>query len=174
MVQTSHDDLPLALELDFDASTNRIDLRLYEHTETAGQAAIPLELAFTYNPETPFAPSPSPSRPLARSLCSLSAVREITDDRNKRIKQLYWKLWEFDSNGKSFESLKAEDDFAGEEVEIKQEEIERFCKGAYSRSRPVQNALSSRQSSATSRPPTRAQNPRSRWTLPLSWDGSRS
>lgn len=58
MVQATedYDDLPLAIELDFDPSTSRIDLRLFEHTEQPGQAPIPLELAFTYNPETPFAP----------------------------------------------------------------------------------------------------------------------
>ena len=51
---SSHDDLPKALELEFDAETGQISLTLFEHTDDKG--AVPLTLLYKFSPETPYAP----------------------------------------------------------------------------------------------------------------------
>lgn len=110
------DDLPKALELTFDANTNEINLTLFEHVD---DRAVPLEFKFKYSPETPYCP----------------IAKQDSSSENKACKDAYWKLWELDTpanddgSGKkaTIDELSLDDVFQGEQVEIKQEEIARFC-----------------------------------------------
>lgn len=52
--QDGYEDLPKALELEFDAATGQIALTLFEHTAERG--AVPLTLRYKFAPETPYAP----------------------------------------------------------------------------------------------------------------------
>jgi len=109
--QEAEQELEKALELTFDATTNEINLNVYEYTES-NPMGVPLNLKFTYAPETGYAP-----------------IREITDDRNKRIKAHYWKLWGLDEGKDSnMDALTINNEFEGKVVEIKEEEVARFCR----------------------------------------------
>jgi len=98
-------ELEKALELTFDATTNEINLTLFEHIEAG---PVPLNLKFKYQPE-----------------CGASPIQEVTDDRTARIKEHYYNLWSLDGD---MNALALDDVFQGEEVTIDEKEIERFCK----------------------------------------------
>lgn len=107
------EELPKALELTFDALTNEINLTLFEHVD---ERAVPLEFKFTYSPETPFCP----------------IAKQDSSSENRACKDAYWKLWELDtapdgSKDATIDELSLDDVFQGEEVEIKQDEVSRFC-----------------------------------------------
>lgn len=87
---SASDNLPLALELTFDAASSRINLSLFEHAAGGhGEEPVPLKLAFDYAPDSGYAPS---SSAVAASPLT-DTVREVVDGRNDRIKEHYWKLW---------------------------------------------------------------------------------
>ncbi|KAK4046934.1 fatty acid synthase alpha subunit Lsd1 [Microbotryomycetes sp. JL201] len=101
-------DLPLALSITFDNASSVINMTLHNHQPDASKPSVPLELKYKYEPSAPYAP-----------------VQEITDDRNARIKEHYWKLWEL---GNDQHSLKITDEFQGETVTITEDDIESFCR----------------------------------------------
>ncbi len=104
-------DLPLALSINFAKQSKTISLTLFNRPEPT-VAAIPLELQFQYDPTTPYAP-----------------IHEKVDDRNQRIKQHYWDLWNLDANAtKGMAALNIADEFEGESVTITEDEIEHFCR----------------------------------------------
>ncbi|GAA5878476.1 hypothetical protein JCM8547_005957 [Rhodosporidiobolus lusitaniae] len=104
-------ELPLVLSISFARESSTISMTLFNQPEET-KPALPLELKFKYDPSTPYAP-----------------IHEIVEDRNQRIKQHYWDLWQLDS-GKSqnLEQLNIADEFEGELVTISEEEIEAFCR----------------------------------------------
>lgn len=103
-------ELEKALELTFDASTNEINLTLFEHLQDG--ASVPLHLKYKFQPEVGYCP-----------------IHEIVEDKNKRIKQHYWDLWGLNTDADAtIDALRIDDVFEGETVAIEQEEVERFCK----------------------------------------------
>ncbi|GAA5924777.1 hypothetical protein JCM1841_004145 [Sporobolomyces salmonicolor] len=104
-------ELPLALSISFAPESSTISMTLYNQPE-ASKPAIPLELKYKYDPSTPYAP-----------------IQEITEDRNQRIKQHYWDLWQLDASAtQGMSQLKISDEFQGEDVTISEDEIEAFCR----------------------------------------------
>ena len=105
-------ELEKALELTFDANTNEINLTLFEHVE---KGAVPLNLKFQFLPQVGACP-----------------IQEIVEDRNHRIKQHYWKLWELDENNSSdMDTLKIDAIFEGDEVTVQDEEVARYSDMTY-------------------------------------------
>ncbi|QRW18188.1 fatty acid synthase subunit beta [Rhizoctonia solani] len=100
-----HDPNFKALELTFDPSSSRISLTIFE--ERTG-SSIPLQLAFDYKPSMGYAP-----------------IHEVSDGRNWRIKEFYWKLWFGDNE--ALPEIDIRDTFVGPEVTITAEDVERFC-----------------------------------------------
>lgn len=94
-----------AMELTFAASSGKIQLTIFE--ERRG-SSIPLVFTFQYRPDMGFAP-----------------IHEVVEDRNKHIKQFYWKLWFGDDE--VMPELGLTETFTGPETVIKKEDIERFC-----------------------------------------------
>ncbi|KAI0368773.1 fatty acid synthase [Pilatotrama ljubarskyi] len=101
----AHDPSFKAVEATFHASTSTIDVTVFE--ERRG-VSVPLELHFIYKPSMGFAP-----------------IHEVADDRNKRIKAFYWKLWFGDNE--VLPDINVRDTFTGPEVTIDEEDIENFC-----------------------------------------------
>ncbi|QRV90063.1 fatty acid synthase subunit beta [Ceratobasidium sp. AG-Ba] len=100
-----HDPNFKAVELTFDPSSSRISLTLFE--ERTG-SSIPLSLAFDYKPSMGYAP-----------------IHEVSEGRNWRIKEFYWKLWFGDNE--ALPEIDIRDTFVGPEVTITAEAVERFC-----------------------------------------------
>jgi fatty acid synthase subunit alpha len=94
-----------AVEVKFDSSTKRINMVIYE--ERRG-SSVPLHLQFQYRPDTGYAP-----------------IHEISEGRNHRIKEFYWRLWFGDDE--ALPEIDIRDTFSGPEVTIKAEDIETFC-----------------------------------------------
>jgi len=94
-----------ALEILYSPATRLIDVVIYE--ERCG-TFIPLSLQFEYKPSQGFAP-----------------IHEIAFDRNKRIKQFYWKLWYGDSE--ILPEIDVKEKFVGSEVTISADAVEQFC-----------------------------------------------
>ncbi|GAA5926751.1 trifunctional fatty acid synthase subunit FAS2 [Sporobolomyces koalae] len=104
-------ELPLALSISFAPESSTISMTLFNQPE-ASKPALPLEFKYKYDPSTPYAP-----------------IQEIVEDRNQRIKQHYWDLWQLDaSSTQGLSQLKISDEFEGEEVTISEDEIEAFCR----------------------------------------------
>ncbi len=95
----------LAVDIKYDASSRLINLTLFE--ERRG-TTIPLHLQFKYEPSQAYAP-----------------IHEVSEGRNKRIKEFYWQLW-FGDNEKLPE-LGVRDTFTGPEVTISASDVEAFC-----------------------------------------------
>ncbi|GAA95524.1 uncharacterized protein L969DRAFT_45497 [Mixia osmundae IAM 14324] len=152
---TDFDKLPLAVELDFDEATDLIDLTLYEHirppslVHSSGSSSsdsgtsstdilqsddeilgpdnvVPLKLQYAYKPQYGFAP-----------------LHEVTEGRNERIKQHYWRLWGLDTPStaaqtgatdqdggmrQGFSSLSVDAEFIGDDVYIDHQDVQRFCR----------------------------------------------
>lgn len=103
------DEEDLALEINFDPSSNGIDLTLYEQpSPSTSKAKVPLTLAYKYSPSTGYAP-----------------IHEVSTSRTASIKKHYWALWGF---GDDWNTLGIEDEFQGDEVEVKGDEVEDFCR----------------------------------------------
>lgn len=100
-----HDPNFKAVELTFDPSSSRIALTMFE--ERTG-SSIPLSLAFEYKPSMGYAP-----------------IHEVSEGRNWRIKEFYWKLWFGDNE--VLPEIDIRDTFQGPEVTITAEAVERFC-----------------------------------------------
>ena len=94
-----------AVEIKYDASSKKIDVIVFE--ERSG-VSVPLTLQFVFKPSQGFAP-----------------IHEVATDRNKRIKEFYWKLWYGDNE--TLPAIDLNETFVGPEVTIKQEDVEQFC-----------------------------------------------
>lgn len=94
-----------ALEIIYSPDTKLIKVIIYE--ERRG-AFIPLTFQFEYKPSQGFAP-----------------IHEISSDRNKRIKQFYWKLWYGDNE--VLPEIDVKEKFVGPEVTISADVVEQFC-----------------------------------------------
>jgi fatty acid synthase subunit alpha, fungi type len=94
-----------AVEVKYAADSHRIYLTLFEDRR---DASVPLQLEFEYKPFQGFAP-----------------IHEIASDRNKRIKEFYWKLWFGDDEVLPEIDVRAA--YTGPEVTIDATHIEAFC-----------------------------------------------
>ena len=95
----------LAVDITYDASSRLINLTLFEECQ---RSAVPLCLQFRYQPSQPYAP-----------------IHEVTEGRNKRIKEFYWRLWFGDDE--KLPELNVRDTFTGPEVIISANDVEAFC-----------------------------------------------
>jgi fatty acid synthase subunit alpha, fungi type len=95
----------LAVDIEYDSSSRLINLTLFEERQGC---AIPLYLQFKYQPSQPYAP-----------------IHEVTEGRNKRIKEFYWQLWFGDDE--KLPELNVRDTFTGPEVTISASDVEAFC-----------------------------------------------
>ncbi|KAG8733585.1 3-oxoacyl-[acyl-carrier-protein] synthase [Ceratobasidium sp. 423] len=100
-----HDPNFKALDLTFDPSSSCISLTIFE--ERTG-SSIPLQLAFDYKPSMGYTP-----------------IHEVSEGRNWRIKEFYWKLWFGDYE--TLPEIDIRDTFVGPEVTVTAEAVERFC-----------------------------------------------
>ncbi|KAI0787467.1 fatty acid synthase [Fomes fomentarius] len=100
-----HDPSFQVVEVTFNASTSTIDVTLFEERR---EVAVPLHFHFQYKPSQGFAP-----------------IHEVATDRNKRIKEFYWKLWFGDNE--SLPEIGLRDTFTGPEVTIDEDDVETFC-----------------------------------------------
>ncbi|KAI0950742.1 hypothetical protein AcW1_007973 [Taiwanofungus camphoratus] len=94
-----------AVEVKFDAPSHLIDVVVYEDRR---DVPVPLHLKFLYKPTMGYAP-----------------IHEIAEDRNKRIKEFYWRLWFGDDQ--VLPEINVRETFTGPEVTIEAEEVESFC-----------------------------------------------
>ncbi|KWU43709.1 hypothetical protein RHOSPDRAFT_19103 [Rhodotorula sp. JG-1b] len=84
---------------------------MYDQPEQ-DKPALPLEFKYKYDPSTPYAP-----------------IHEIVEDRNTRIKQHYWDLWNLGGkSGEQFTQLKVTDEFVDDGATISADEVEAFCR----------------------------------------------
>jgi len=94
-----------ALEVEYDDESNLIDVTLYEERKGV---SVPLSLHFEYKPSQGFAP-----------------IHELSDGRNKRIKEFYWKLWYGDDA--TLPKIDIHETFVGPEITIEAKDVEQFC-----------------------------------------------
>ncbi|GBE87869.1 fatty acid synthase [Sparassis crispa] len=94
-----------AVDVKYNAYSHTINVTVYEDCR---DVAIPLKLQFVHKPSMGFAP-----------------IHEVTTDRNRRIKEFYWKLWLGPEENLPEIDLRAT--FTGPEVTIDADEIEAFC-----------------------------------------------
>lgn len=94
-----------AVEATFDAASHHIHVTLFEDRR---DVAVPLHLEFEYKPSMGFAP-----------------IHEVASDRNKRIKEFYWRLWFGDDEVLPEIDVRAT--YTGPEVTIDASHIETFC-----------------------------------------------
>ncbi|KAI0046589.1 fatty acid synthase [Auriscalpium vulgare] len=94
-----------AVEITYDASTRFIGVTLFEDRRNV---SVPLSLQFKYVPAQPWAP-----------------VHEVSEGRNTRVKDFYWRLWFGDDE--KLPELDVRDTFTGPEVTIAASEVETFC-----------------------------------------------
>jgi hypothetical protein len=90
-----HDRAFKAIETRYTASSKQIKATIFE--ERRG-VSVPLPLYFKYVPSMPYAP-----------------IHEVSKDRNKRIKEFYWKLWYGDDSTIMMPDLGIHDTFTGPE-----------------------------------------------------------
>jgi fatty acid synthase subunit alpha, fungi type len=100
-----HDRAFKSVEIQHTASSKQISVTIFE--ERRG-VSVPLPLFFRYVPSMPYAP-----------------IHEVSEDRNKRIKEFYWKLWYGDDS--TMPDLGIHDTFTGPEVTIQAADVEQFC-----------------------------------------------
>lgn len=100
-----HDANFKVVEAKFDSSKSLINLTLFEERR---EASVPLSLYFEYKPSMGYAP-----------------IHEVSGDRNKRIKDFYWRLWFGDNE--SLPELSTREKFTSPEVTIQSDEVEDFC-----------------------------------------------
>ncbi|KAI0685962.1 fatty acid synthase [Cytidiella melzeri] len=94
-----------AVEVKYNASSRAINVTIFEDRR---DVSVPLYLLFEYKPSMPFAP-----------------IHEAASDRNKRIKEFYWRLWFGDNE--VLPEIDVRETFVGPEVTIAASEIETFC-----------------------------------------------
>lgn len=100
-----HDPSFKVVEVTFSPETSTINLTLFEERR---EVAVPLHFHFLYKPSMGFAP-----------------IHEVSEDRNTRIKQFYWKLWFGDNE--TLPEIGLRDSFTGPEVTIDEDDVETFC-----------------------------------------------
>ncbi|PFH52946.1 hypothetical protein AMATHDRAFT_138867 [Amanita thiersii Skay4041] len=93
------------LDIRYNSDSELINVTIFEERHGV---AVPLHLQFKYQPSMAFSP-----------------IHEISIDRNKRIKNFYWKLWYGDDS--TLPTLNVRDLFVGPEVRITVADIEQFC-----------------------------------------------
>lgn len=94
-----------AVEAKYDAASRLINLTLFEDRR---DVSVPLYLQFEFKPSMPFAP-----------------IHEVAADRNKRIKEFYWRLWFGDNE--VLPEIDVRETFTGPEVTIEAKDIDSFC-----------------------------------------------
>ena len=94
-----------AVEVKYDQASLVMDVTLFEDRR---DIAVPLHFKFTYKPSMGYAP-----------------IHEIAEDRNKRIKDFYWRLWFGDNE--VLPEINLRDTFTGPEVTIQASDVETFC-----------------------------------------------
>ena len=94
-----------AVEVKYEPCHHRIHLTLFED---CCDVSVPLSLVFEYKPSQGFAP-----------------IHEIAHDRNKRIKEFYWKLWFGDNE--VLPDIDIHATYTGPEVTIEANHVETFC-----------------------------------------------
>lgn len=94
-----------AVDLQYDSASRMITLLMFEDRR---DVSVPLTFVFHYRPDMGFAP-----------------IHEVAEDRNRRIKEFYWKLWFGDDS--SLPSLDVRETFKGPEVTITPQHVETFC-----------------------------------------------
>ncbi|KAI0067274.1 fatty acid synthase [Artomyces pyxidatus] len=94
-----------AVEVEYNASNRLIDVTLFEDRR---DVAVPLSLQFKYVPSQPYAP-----------------IHEVSEGRNKRIKDFYWRLWFGDDQ--TLPELNVRETFTGPDVTISASDVETFC-----------------------------------------------
>lgn len=94
-----------ALEIKFDSASKLIHVTMFEDRRNV---SVPLGLQFQYKPSFGFAP-----------------IHEISEGRNTRIKEFYWKLWYGDDE--ILPEIDIRDTFTGPEFKIEAEDVEQFC-----------------------------------------------
>ncbi|KZT01368.1 fatty acid synthase [Laetiporus sulphureus 93-53] len=93
------------VEVRFDSASQLINVTLFEDRR---EVAIPLHLKFLYKPIMGFAP-----------------IHEVAEDRNRRIKEFYWRLWFGDNE--ALPKIDVRETFIGPEITIDASAVERFC-----------------------------------------------
>ena len=101
----AHDPAFKVVEIAFSAPDAMISLTLFEERR---EVAVPLHFRFAYKPSMGFAP-----------------IHEVAEDRNRRIKEFYWKLWFGDEE--VLPEIGLRDTFTGPEVTIDEDDVETFC-----------------------------------------------
>ena len=94
-----------AVEVKYDATSRGIDVTLFEDRR---DVAVPVHFKFLYKPSMGYAP-----------------IHEVAEDRNKRIKEFYWRLWFGDNE--VLPEINIRDTFTGPEVTIQASDVEAFC-----------------------------------------------
>ncbi|KAI0264369.1 fatty acid synthase [Gloeopeniophorella convolvens] len=95
----------LAVDIKYSPATRLIDVTLLEERKGT---SVPLYLQYKYEPSQPYAP-----------------IHEISEGRNQRIKDFYWRLWFGDDE--KLPELKVRETFTGPEVTISADDVEGFC-----------------------------------------------
>ena len=94
-----------AIDVSYDSSSRKITLTLFEDRKDT-TVALPFE--FVFRPDQGFAP-----------------IHEVSEGRNKHIKEFYWKLWFGDDQ--TLPQIQLKDTYTGPEVTVDAATIERFC-----------------------------------------------
>jgi fatty acid synthase subunit alpha len=100
-----HDEDFKAVDVAYRSDSQLIEFTLYEERR---EVSVPLHLQFQYRPSMGSAP-----------------IHEVTEGRNQRIKDFYWRLWYGDDS--KLPTIDLHEKFVGPEVEITAEDIETFC-----------------------------------------------
>jgi fatty acid synthase subunit alpha, fungi type len=107
-----------AVEAKYNASAQSISVIVFEDRR---DVSVPLYLQFEYKPSMPFAP-----------------IHEVAADRNKRIKEFYWRLWFGDDEVLPEVDVRAT--YTGPEVTINANDIDTFCNVVGNQSEPFKAA----------------------------------
>jgi fatty acid synthase subunit alpha len=94
-----------AVEILYASSSGYIGVTIFEEHRNV---SVPLSLHFEYKP-----------------LMGSAPIHEITEGRNERIKQFYWKLWYGDDD--VLPKIDIKDKFTGPEITIEASAVETFC-----------------------------------------------
>jgi fatty acid synthase subunit alpha, fungi type len=94
-----------AVDINYSSSTGLIDVTIFEERR---DVSVPLHLQFKYMPTMGTVP-----------------IHEITEGRNTRIKDFYWRLWFGDDE--AMPSIDIRGIFTSPETALQAEDIEKFC-----------------------------------------------
>jgi fatty acid synthase subunit alpha, fungi type len=102
-----------AVEIAYTASSGLIDVTFFEDRQ---DVSVPLFFQFKYAPSMGSIP-----------------IHEVSEGRNVRIKDFYWKLWFWED--RSRRDLDVHETFIGPEAVISAEDVENFCNASGTRTR---------------------------------------